>query len=78
MASSSSSLHWDVPQLTTANYSDWRDNIEALLKKDGLWGWLSALPPLASDAKAYWEHITSCEKVSGLVYLSVSPQLRGD
>jgi len=47
-----------------------------LLKKDGLWGRLSASPPSASDAKAYREHITSCEKVSRLVYLSVSPQLR--
>jgi len=78
MTSSLSSSHWDVPQLTTANYSDWRDNIEALLKKDGLWGQLSASPPLASDAKAYCEHVTSCEKASGLVYLSVSPQLRGE
>ena len=64
--------------LTTANYSDWRDNIEALLKKDGLWGRLSVSPPSTSDAKAYLEHVTSCEKVAGLVYLSVSPQLRGE
>ena len=34
----SSGSNWDIPLLTTSNYSDWRDNIEALLKKDGLWG----------------------------------------
>ena len=71
-----SSSNWDIPLLTTSNYSDWRDNIEALLKKDGLWGRLSAPTPLASDAKAHREHVVTVEKAAGLVYLSVSPQLR--
>ena len=74
----SSGSNWDIPLLTTSNYSDWRDNIEALLKKDGLWGRLSAPTPPASDAKAHREHVVAVEKAAGLVYLSVSPQLRGE
>ena len=73
-----SSSNWDIPLLTTLNYSDWRDNIEALLKKDGLWGCLSAPTPPASDAKAHREHVVAVEKAAGLVYLSVSPQLQGE
>ena len=63
----SSGSNWGIPLLTTLNYSDWMDNIEALLKKDGLWGRLSAPTPPASN-----------EKAAGLVYLSVSPQLQGE
>ena len=63
----SSGSNWDIPLLTTSNYSDWRDNIEALLKKDGLWGRLSAPTP-ASDAKTHREHV-AVEKAAGLVYL---------
>jgi hypothetical protein len=74
----SSSSSWEIPMLTTSNYADWRDNIEAVLKKDGLWSRLSATAPLTSDAKAHREHVTACEKAAGLIYLSVSPQLRGE
>ena len=62
----SSGSNWDIPLLTTSNYSDWRDNIEALLKKDGLWGHLSAPTPPASDAKAHREHVVAVEKAAGL------------
>ena len=64
----SSGSNWDIPLLTTSNYSDWRDNIEALLKKDGLWGRLSASTPPASDAKAHREHVVAVEKAPGSSY----------
>ena len=48
------------------------------MKKDGLWGHLSAPSPPASDAKAHREHVVTVEKAAGLVYLSVSPQLQGE
>src|ERR1700694_4334487 len=68
----------DVLKLTHTNYAEWIETMEAVLRREGHWRKLNVSELDAKvNPKGAREHAEGLDKAAGIIFLSVSPELRG-